>query len=253
MVPVLILLQTLSSQLTTEATSQIADLGNDRYEITINGLDADERVSQAAVAQIAEQICGKKQSSLGRFRSDRTIPKRAEDRVPPAVFVQEIACSGSRATSPTASQDVAPAKVVVDPKVNASATGFLRLRDRGDGVGTWMMLSSGMKEQQSRAEWLGLTRQHATAIGTNASTRVVKLTRYTNPPGMPQGTYIAADFTGSSPKAALICGYIVLHEGPSGRWEITRLESGVAPIEVLDDTTPEQLREIRSTLRCVDG
>lgn len=253
MVFALILLQALAPQSTTEATSRIVDLGGDRYEITINGLDADERVSQAAVAQIAEQICREKQPSLGRFRFDRAIPKRAQDRVPPAVLVQEIACSGSRATSPTAAQDVAPAKVVVDPKVNASATRFLQARDRGDGDGTWMMLSSGMKAQQTRAEWLDLTRQHATAVGTEASTRVVKLTRYLDPPGMPQGIYIAADFTGSSPKAALICGYVILHEGLPGRWDITRIESGVAPVEVLNDATPEQLRQIKSTLRCVDG
>lgn len=240
----------IAFQAASQPSADVQKLGEDRYGVTITGLEADDRASQAVATEIAARLCGAKQPSFGRFEHKRQLMHGHGGAPEPARFRQEVTCL-ARSAAPAYPLVTSQPDEAATRSARAFAERFLGAFDGGDGEATWTMLADGLKAQQTQSDWITITERHRAAVGTEPSNKVVKLTWYTNPPGVQPGVYAAADYVGSSAKAALICGFVALRRTGADGWEVARVESGTAPHKAVRGASPDKLAELKSALRCV--
>jgi hypothetical protein len=230
-------------------TVEVKRLAPDRFQIILTGFDGDDRESQAAIAPVAAQLSAKRTPRYEQFRQNRTIAPGTGKKLEPARFEQDIACV---APAPSvAGPGTAPftATAADEAAVRAAALAFLNARSAGRAEESREMLSAEMKATSPPAEWAKQVRDTRETLGESVAFRIVAVTWYVDPPGTAPGIYAAADFAGSSARAALVCGYVSMVRSDAG-YRIVRIEFGSAPKEAVASATPEASAQIRQALRC---
>ena len=240
----------LAASASTGETVTVVPTGADRYRLTIEGLaGSDERSAQASLKEPARRACGAKSVRWGRFQLRATVIAAPGKRSRPGSFVQDIECipaplplvGGATVFTPTAADE---------QQVRAAALVFYARVDAGDADGALAMMTveqrASMKEDRRRID-VGQAKGGRDAVAR----RIAKVTWYVDPPGVTPGVYAAADMTGSSRSAAVICGYVALYRNPASTWEIACTEEGRIDVRTWRRATTNQRQQLRSAVRCV--
>lgn len=108
----------------------------------------------------------------------------------------------------------------------ASRDAFWRALDAEDLTRAYDMFTPGMQAMMSIEQYTELDAQTRTTSGATIERRVMRITRYDNPPNAPgPGIYIAFDFVARAERADRSCGYIILHQAAEGDpFRVTRTE-----------------------------
>ena len=248
----MLILLSITLQAVTSPTVEVEALGPGRHRVVLTGVEADERISQAALAPIAAKLCGASTPRFGRFTLTRQVT--SEDRpTTPARFTQDVSCGTAAPAEPSGPATALTPDAAADSSARAAATAFLSDYLAGRGPESWRRLTAGMQAEQPLPAWTAQVAGQVAAIGADPRFTIAKLTWYVDPPGVAKGVYAAADFTGSSRNAAALCGYVALHRGAAGGWSVARVESGTLARASAASADATTLAALRANLRCVDG
>lgn len=247
-----LIVSTVLQVATEQPNVDVQTIGKDQHRVVITGLEEDERVSQAAVAQVAARICGSKTPSFGRFEATRNVTTVA-GLVPPAQFAQEVTCVPAVVSPPRGAATQFTPDVEADRSARAAANAFLADYFAGRGSDSRLRMTAGMRDQFSETAWTEQATRQAIAVGLDPRVAITKLTWYVDPPGVLPGVYAAADFTGESAKAVALCGFVALQRDSSGAWKVARIESGTLPRAGAAGLDAARLSALRTQLRCVDS
>ena len=211
----------------------------------------DVGAAQAMLGPRAQALCGDEPVRAGHYRFETTealsAPAGKAPASPVMTLVQDIACGAALPPRATA-----PATVRTD--ADAAAAGFdvaqryLAARNGGN-VGATVAL---IDPEAGIAD--GIRRDiedPRNRIGSPVGKPRYKITLYRDPPNAPgPGLYVAVDFTLEYQKALAVCGYVIAHEAPGGRFAITREERGVISRATAAAARPDELAVMRQKLLC---
>ncbi len=221
------------------------------YKISIVGFTgADQNVAQAMITPTVQRLCGSLTPQWGRFTLNAMIANRAGKPLKPGRFEQEIRCIASPiadASGPTPPFEPTAA----DERLSRdTALKFLRLRDAGNAKASFAMLTASMQQTTDRVAWASNARNAPRMVGGDVARKIVNVTWYVDPPGVPAGVYAAADFEGTSSMLAVHCGYVALLRQSNGEFLVTRTEEGRLRASDAKTMSAEQLQQTRVALQC---
>jgi hypothetical protein len=181
---------------------------------------------QARLGPAAKLACQKRRPVLGRYRFIAEEGRNA--------FEQELICvdPGHRldlATSAVAGEALEPSRAD-QQAVLAASYGYFAAKDAGQFAQAHAWLSDRMRARFPLAEWTAAARTFNTEAGAPRGRRVVEITWYKDPEDAPEpGLYVAADWSADFAKAEFVCGYLMWHATPDGRFRLVREEQNMAP------------------------
>lgn len=229
----------------------VEEMAGGGFRLVLNGLEGDERVSQAVIAPIAAQLCGEKTPLFGKFESTRQVTAGRNGEQTPARFVQEIECVVASPTLATPASPTLTPNATREASARKAALSFLVAYDEGNASVSWGMLSQGMQAQQPSAAWATSVAAHVANLGEKSERKIVKLTWYPNPAGVEPGLYVAADFVGSSQTQAYHCGYVALFGKAPDKWSVVRIETGSIPRAMIGAVNADEFTRLKQEIRCV--
>lgn len=244
------------------ADVDVRPLGSNRYELTIIITGTHEpSVGHQAALEIAQQVCGALQPSLGHHKFEGRAPataSQATDKPPTLRFIQQIECLAADVDPKDAVAELPPAPdqpPTADEEVgiHAATLEYLAAKDDGDFDRAHAMLKPATGDMFTEASWREPRRQFNKSAGKPEEREVVRITWYDDPAGAPSpGRYAAADYRAAYASGAFYCGYVVWLRQHDGSYRIVREEEGRMDPETLARGLEEELPDLRQRLGCRD-
>jgi Protein of unknown function (DUF4019) len=232
-------------------------LGDAAYELTLKASEPLEvSAGQAQLRPAAQQLCGDKPVTFGRYsfeRQEAAAPKASE--APGELMLrQEIRCGSAASGKATAaSQSMKPPSTPEEDQkqVEALTYQYLKAKDSGDLAKAYGFFADSMKATAPQESWSSAEKKFSAQSGPVTSRRIRKITRYDNPPSAPRpGVYIAADLVSQFQNMDIHCGYVVWHSQPDGSFRVIREESNYVNKATQQRMTPEQVTAFKASARC---
>jgi hypothetical protein len=231
----------------------VTKLAEGRYRLVVAKFEgADDRLAQAVVMPTAESLCAPSFVSFEKFNLKVQVigPKGRKPRA--GRFEQEIACVEPAGASAAESGAGFAPTAADEAQARSAALAYFAAKDAGKVEDVLRTLSAGQRQIVDQEQWRKEVRQLPEKLGDRVQRRVVKLSWYIDPAGVPSGVYVAADMAGESAKMAALCGYVAMRRIGNDRYEVVREESGLLERRSAESATAEQLALLRQQLRCVD-
>lgn len=238
---------------TASSQVEVRKLGDDRFLLIVADVGvADERLAQAMVAPTADRVCAPKVPTFGKFVLNGQVIPASKKRPKPFRFEQNVICIDQIPIADGVSGAGFVATKADEAAAAAAALTYFRLRDAGDIEQFLLRITPSQRAIKSSDDWKRDIGSFNRALGRDVARRVVKLSWYIDPPGIPPGVYVAADMAGNSSEMAYICGYVAMRRSPDGTYGAVREESGTIPRTSVKGASPETLAKLKETVRCVE-
>lgn len=222
----------------------VEPLADGRYRLTVTAEGTgDPAVAQRLLDSRAAALCGSQEYFYGRFEFQASSPAPgAPSTAPDSVTLrQEMGC-GAAPPRPPAAPGGAPTRPPAnEAEAKALQDHILTLSDRfldavgaGDAETAFRMSAPEMTGASAR-DWAGRLAAARAERGAQTSRRVARVTVYVDPPGVPAGLYVAADYVAGWDNQDE-CGYLVWRaDKQEGPFLLTRQEQTFLPRDLPAD------------------
>ena len=227
--------------------------GGYRLTLTAPGLSQPEQ-GQRLLIPTALRLCAPQPPQFGKYRwkSDTHIAKDGTRTLGAFVLTQEVSCGPAHPSPPPAAGATAQGVSPDDDAAVGELTGrYFGLLARGDLRLAFDLSRQAIEQGTEFETWAASERAFRKSAGEPGAFRVVKVTRYQDPPNAPgPGLYIAVDYAAEHANLAFECGYVVWRRNGAGPFGIVRHERGFVTREVAAKSDAGQLTQFRAQMRC---
>lgn len=242
-----------------ESSVEAQKLGEDSYRLVLKTYRSNS-VGQAQEELLAKarETCAGKNMQFGRYEYESSSALSAGAEPLPFVLKQEIKCDyasvPSLATAPPAADQLGPWRPAPgeEETVKRQTLAYLAAKDARQYDKAYAMFSPSQKRTAPFANLTSRAEKFNDSAGALKDRTIKKITWYRDPPGVAPGIYAAVDHAGEYDNMPVYCGYLGWQRQNDGSFLIAHEEEGFLDKATQQKIKPENMKEIRKQLRCVE-
>lgn len=135
-------------------------------------------------------------------------------------------------------------------RLQQTTNAYFAARDSRDYAAAYALLADSQKQGLPYATWLKQAQEFNALAGAPLDRKLVKISWYQNPPGVPPGIYAAADFSAQYENLGLNCGFLAWREQEDGHFLMVREETNYIERKVQSKMNGEQLASAFKQFGC---